>query len=330
MEPAFKRALQISASVHFLIALAMFVNFNFFSKEEVIVVPLYSSSDAPLQASMIDNPKLKEAEKATRRKEEPKKEPPKKEPEEKEPPKEQPPEEDLLEKQQELKKQEELQKREEAKKLQAEKEILVKKKQEADAKKKKEEAELALKKKKEQEKLKKEQEKLKKEQEKLKKEQDKKKAEEKAKQEKKKQEELAKKKKAEALKKKQAEERKRQQELERQAEEQLMDEFAEEADEARRAARQGQMLTEKQRYIAMIVERVRQSWFTDDTMNGKECVISLRLASNGFVTNLTVEGGDAGVCNAAVNAINRVGRFPMPEDPDLNDQFRELKLPFKK
>ncbi len=329
MEPAFKKALQISASVHFLIALAMFVNFNFFSKEEVIVVPLYSSSNAPLQASMVDNPKLKEAEKATRRKEEPKKEPPKKEPEEKEPPKEEPeekepPKEDLL------KKQEELQKREEAKKLQAEKEILVKKKQEADAKKKKQEAELALKKKKEQEKQKKEQEKLKKEQEKLKKEQAKKKAEEKAKLEKKKKEELAKKKKAEELKKKKAEELKRQQELERAAEEQLMDEFAEEADEARRAARQGQMLTEKQRYVAMIVERVRQSWFTDDTMNGKECVISLRLASNGFVTNLTVEGGDAGVCNAAVNAINRVGRFPMPEDPDLNDQFRELKLPFKK
>jgi colicin import membrane protein len=316
MEPAFKRALQISASVHFLIALAMFVNFNFFSKEEVVVVPLYSSSDAPLQASMMDNPKLKEAEKATRKKEEPKKEPPKKEPEEKEPPKEEPeekepPKEDLIKKQ------------EEAKKLQAEKELLVKKKQEADAKKKKQEAEIALKKKKEQEKKKKEQEKLKKEQEK-------KKAEEKAKLEKKKKEELAKKKKAEELKKKKAEELKRQQDLERQAEEQLMDEFAEEADEARRAARQGQMLTEKQRYVAMIVERVRQSWFTDDTMNGKECVISLRLASNGFVTSLTVEGGDAGVCNAAVSAINRVGRFPMPEDPELNDQFRVLKLPFKK
>lgn len=313
MEPAFKRALQISASVHFLIALAMFVNFNFFSKEEVVVVPLYSSSDAPLQASMVENPKIKEAEKATRKKEEPKKEPPKKEPEEKEPPKEEPepPKEDLIKKQ------------EEAKKLQAEKELLVKKKQEADAKKKKQEAEIALKKKKEQEKKKQEQEKLKKEQEK-------KKAEEKAKLEKKKKEELAKKKKAEELKKKKAEELKRQQELERQAEEQLMDEFAEEADEARRAARQGQMLTEKQRYIAMIVERVRQSWFTDDTMNGKECVISLRLASNGFVTSLTVEGGDAGVCNAAVNAINRVGRFPMPEDPELNDQFRVLKLPFKK
>ena len=80
----------------------------------------------------------------------------------------------------------------------------------------------------------------------------------------------------------------------------------------------------------MIVERVRQSWFTDDTMNGKECVISLSLASNGFVINMKVEGGDTGVCNAAVNAINRVGRFPMPEDPDLNAEFRQLKLPFKK
>ena len=257
-------------------------------------------------ASVVENPQLKEAEKATKKKPEPKKEEPVEEPPKKEEPKE-----DLQKKQ------------EEAKKLQAEKEAEVKKKREAD---------VALRKKKEIEK---------------KKELDKKKAEEKAKQEKKKKDELAKKKKeddlkkkkaeelkkkkADELKKKRAEDKKRQQELERQAEQQLMqDELAEEADEARRAARQGQLLTEKQRYVAMIVERVRQSWFTDDTMNGKECVISLSLASNGFVINMNVEGGDAGVCNAAVNAINRVGRFPMPEDPDLNAEFRQLKLPFKK
>lgn len=306
MDPAFKKALQISGGAHVLLVVAMLVNFSFFDDNEVIVVPLYSASNAPLMASVVDNPKLKEAEKATKKKPEPKKEEPVKEPPEKEEPKE-----DLQKKQ------------EEAKKLQAEKEAEVKKKREAD---------VALKKKKETEK---------------KKELEKKKAEDKAKQEKKKKDELAKKKKADELKKKKAddlkkkkadelkkkkaEDKKRQQDLERQAEEQLMeDELAEEADEARRAARQGQLLTEKQRYVAMIVERVRQSWFTDDTMNGKECVISLSLASNGFVINMNVEGGDAGVCNAAVNAINRVGRFPMPEDPDLNAEFRQLKLPFKK
>lgn len=313
MDPAFKKALQISASLHLALFLALFINFSFFDKNEVIVVPLYSASNAPLQASMVDNPNLKEAEKPTRKKPEPKPEPPKPEPKPEEP------EEDSKE---------ELQKQEEERKIQEQKEIQVKKKQE-EAKKKKEEADLALKKKKE--KL----DKQKKEEERKKAEAEKKKKEELAK--KKKEEELKKKKdaeakkKAEALKKKKAEDKKRKQELDKAAEEMMLeDELAEEADEARRAARQGQLLTEKQRYVAMIVERVRQSWFTDDTMNGKECVIELKLASNGFVTSLNVVGGDAGVCNAAVNAINRVGRFPMPEDPDLNQEFRELKLPFKK
>ncbi len=314
MEPAFKKALQISASLHLALLLAMFINFSFFDKNEVIEVPLYSASNAPLQASVVENPNLKEADKPTRKKPEPKKEPPKPEPKPE-------PEEDP---------QEELQKQEEERKIQEQKEIQVRKKQE-EAKKKKQEADVALKKKKEKEKL----DKQKKDDERKKAEAEKKKKEELAK--KKKDEELKKKKaadakkKADALKKKKAEDKLRKQELDQAAEELMLeDELAEEADEARRAARQGQLLTEKQRYVAMIVERVRQSWFTDDTMNGKECIIELKLASNGFVTSLNIVGGDAGVCSAAENAINRVGRFPMPEDPDLNQEFRELKLPFKK
>ncbi|ALZ74451.1 cell envelope integrity protein TolA [Rheinheimera sp. F8] len=314
MEPAFKKALQISASLHLALLLAMFINFSFFDKNEVVEVPLYSASNAPLQASVVENPNLKEADKPTRKKPEPKKEPPKPEPKPE-------PEEDP---------QEELQKQEEERKIQEQKEIQVRKKQE-EAKKKKQEADVALKKKKEKEKL----DKQKKDDERKKAEAEKKKKEELAK--KKKEEELKKKKaadakkKADALKKKKAEDKLRKQELDQAAEELMLeDELAEEADEARRAARQGQLLTEKQRYVAMIVERVRQSWFTDDTMNGKECIIELKLASNGFVTSLNIVGGDAGVCSAAENAINRVGRFPMPEDPDLNQEFRELKLPFKK
>lgn len=315
MDPAFKKSLTISASLHIALVLAMFINFSFFRNDEVVVVPLYSSSDAPMQATLMQNPELKESEKPTKKKPEPKPEP---KPEKKEPPKPEEPEEDPAEQQELLRQQ------------QQQKEIEVQKKQE-EAKRKKEQADLALKKKKEQQKK----EQLKKEEEKKKAAAEKKKREDELK--KKKEEELKKKKaeadkkKAEALKKKKAEEKRKQQELERAAEEQLMqDDLAEEADEATRAARQGQLLTEKQRYIAMIVERVRQSWFTDDTMNGKECVVELKLASNGFVTNLTVVSGDEGVCNAAVNAINRVGRFPMPEDPELNEQFRELRLPFKK
>ena len=103
MDPAFKKALQISGGAHVLLVVAMLVNFSFFDDNEVIVVPLYSASNAPLMASVVENPQLKEAEKATKKKPEPKKEEPVKQPE-----KEQP-KEDLLKKQ------------EEAKKLQAEK-----------------------------------------------------------------------------------------------------------------------------------------------------------------------------------------------------------------
>ncbi len=127
MDPAFKKALQISASLHLALLLALFVNFSFFDNNEVIIVPLYSASNAPLQASVVENPNLKEADKPTRKKPEPKPEPPKPEPKPEEP------EEDP---------QEELKKLEEERKIQEQKEIQVKKKQE-EAKKKKEEADLA-------------------------------------------------------------------------------------------------------------------------------------------------------------------------------------------
>ncbi len=47
MEPAFKRALTISASVHVAIAIAMILKFNFFGGPEVLVLPLYTASNAP-------------------------------------------------------------------------------------------------------------------------------------------------------------------------------------------------------------------------------------------------------------------------------------------
>lgn len=107
MDTGLKRALQVSASAHLLLVVLLCLNLNLFDKHEVIVVPLYSSTDAPLQATMIENPKIKESDKPRRKKEEPKKEPPKEEPKKEEPKKEEPkkeePKEDLLKKQQEQK-----------------------------------------------------------------------------------------------------------------------------------------------------------------------------------------------------------------------------------
>lgn len=299
MEPAFKRALTISASVHVAIAIAMIVKFNLFSEPEVLVLPLYTASNAPLQASVVEDPAIKEAEKATKPKPRPKpvKPEPKPEPEKPEP------------------KEDPAKKLEEVKKQQLAKEVEVKKKLEA-AKKEKELAENALRLKKEKEKK-----------EKLKKEEQKKKAEE---AKKKKAEEL-KKKKAEEAKRKKAEQKKLQEELEREAEEfNIKDELAEEAEEARRtAASSSKVLTEKERYLAMIVERIKQNWLVDDTMRGKECRVRLRLAPSGLVTSFEVLGGDAAICQAATFAVDRAGNFPMSENLDVYDALKDLTITLK-
>jgi colicin import membrane protein len=259
----------------------------------VLVLPLYTASNAPLQASVVENPNIKEAEKATKPKPRPKPEKPKPEPKPE-------PKEDPAEKLEEIKKQ------------QIEKEQQVKKKLE-EVKKQKEIAENALQLKKEKEKK-----------DKLKKEEEKKKADA---AKKKKAEEL-KKKKAEEAKRKKAEQKKLQEELEREAEEfDIKDELAEEADEARRTAESSsKVLSEKERYLAMIVERIKQNWLTDDTMRGKECRVRLQLASSGFVTGFEVLGGDPAICQAATFAVDRAGRFPMSEDLDVYDALKDLKL----
>ena len=98
MEPAFKRALTISASVHVAIAIAMILKFNFFGEPEVLVLPLYTASNAPLQASVVEDPRIKEDETPKKRKPRPKPEKPKPEPKVE-------PKEDPAEKLEEIKKQ---------------------------------------------------------------------------------------------------------------------------------------------------------------------------------------------------------------------------------
>jgi colicin import membrane protein len=79
----------------------------------------------------------------------------------------------------------------------------------------------------------------------------------------------------------------------------------------------------------MIVERIKQNWLVDDTMRGKECRVRLRLAASGFVTSFEVLGGDAGICQAATFAVDRAGRFPMSEDPDVYDALNDLTITLK-
>ena len=101
-----------------------------------------------------------------------------------------------------------------------------------------------------------------------------------------------------------AAERERKAELARQQAEQeraMQEQLAKEA-QARAAARAKQAATEVQRYTALIRDAIQRNLLVDESMRGKSARINIRLASNGFVTNVGVISGDKTVCDAAVRA----------------------------
>jgi colicin import membrane protein len=106
----------------------------------------------------------------------------------------------------------------------------------------------------------------------------------------------------------------------------LQEQLAAESD-ARRRARAQQAVTEVQRYTAMISDAITRNLIKDEsTMRGRSCRLNIRLASNGFVTSVSVVNGDRAVCDAAVRAVNRAGTFPMSQDPDVYNQLKDINL----
>ncbi|KFZ37325.1 membrane protein TolA [Shewanella mangrovi] len=132
-------------------------------------------------------------------------------------------------------------------------------------------------------------------------------------------EEAERKARAEAERKRKAEEAKRQQELEMQQ--------ALAAEQAQlSAARSRQLLSEVDKYKAMITSTIQRNLVVDDSMRGKVCKVQVRLAPDGFVTNLSILSGDPQVCRAAQSAINKAGRLPVSQEPDVYQQMKEINL----
>jgi colicin import membrane protein len=109
----------------------------------------------------------------------------------------------------------------------------------------------------------------------------------------------------------------------------LLSSQLEEEAEARRAAKRGQILPEKQRYLALIVAKLQQNWFVDDSMRGKECRINIKLAPDGKVTSTTPLGGDYNLCMSAINAVKKAGNFPMSKDPAVYDALKDITKSLK-
>jgi colicin import membrane protein len=136
-------------------------------------------------------------------------------------------------------------------------------------------------------------------------------------------------KKADDLRKKQIAERKRKEKaaadkaaLEKQLADQMAAEMA-----TRNKARKQQMMSEVQRYAALITSVIDQNMINDrSTMEGKSCKLLISLAPSGFVTNASVVDGDAVVCEAAKRAVYKAGTLPVSKDPEVFKEMRNIHV----
>ena len=95
----------------------------------------------------------------------------------------------------------------------------------------------------------------------------------------------------------------------------------------RNQARQQQVMTEVQRYSALITQSINQRMITDrSTMFGKSCKLNITLAPSGFVIDVKVGQGDKVVCDAAKIAVGKAGTLPVSKDPEVFKQMRKLAV----
>lgn len=136
-------------------------------------------------------------------------------------------------------------------------------------------------------------------------------------------------KKSEELRNKKIAERK-QKELEakeRAAQEKMLEQQLAEEMASRKNARREQMMSEIQRYTALISQAIQRNLITDKaTMAGKSCKLTISLAPSGFVTNVVKGVGDRIVCESAQKAIYKAGTLPVSKDAEVFKEMRTISL----
>ena len=134
-------------------------------------------------------------------------------------------------------------------------------------------------------------------------------------------------KKADEIRKKQVAERKRKQKAaaERAAQEKLIAEQMAAEMATRNKARKQQMMSEIQRFAALITNVIDQNMINDrSTMEGKSCKLMISLAPSGFVTQVRNVSGDTIVCEAAKRAVYKAGTLPVSKDPEIFKEMRNI------
>jgi len=110
-------------------------------------------------------------------------------------------------------------------------------------------------------------------------------------------------------------------EMERIMQEQLAQEQA-----AQQQRRRAQVLTEVERYTALIQQTIKRNLYDDDSFKGKVCRLNIKLATTGYVTSIRILGGHDALCSAAESAVRRAEELPVSDAADVYEQLKDINL----
>lgn len=95
---------------------------------------------------------------------------------------------------------------------------------------------------------------------------------------------------------------------------------------ARNKIRQQQVVSEVDKFRALIMARIQQNLLIDEKMKNQQCRINIRLGFNGLVTQVKSLGGDKLVCEAALRAVRMADTLPVSKDKDVFEQLKNINI----
>ncbi|MGT3086196.1 cell envelope integrity protein TolA, partial [Salmonella enterica] len=81
-------------------------------------------------------------------------------------------------------------------------------------------------------------------------------------------------------------------------------------------------------YASQIRNAIQSRLYGADLYAGKSCVLHIKLAPDGLLLDVTEEGGDPALCQAALTAA-KTARIPKPPSQAVYEKVKDAKLDFK-
>ena len=91
-------------------------------------------------------------------------------------------------------------------------------------------------------------------------------------------------------------------------------------------AEQQRVLSEKQRYAALIKATIQRNLLTNDAFRGKSCRLNIRLGIGGVVLKVEQLSGHDALCRAAIAAVYKPSNLPVSRDPAVFAELKNINL----